>query len=1698
MLRHLSLLLALFIACIIAPATLAADYVWIEAETPTTTTPAGLKLEIGNDGAPQYLSGNWLHLFMDGATVDKTAPNGVVLSYQVNAPKAATYEIWARIGFQASRHDFDWHLDAQDWQTVKVGDPFMQLQQLQLWNDITWMHFGDQALTAGQHTFEFRIPKALDKGKTQDMQFACDCMCFSAGPFHPNDKYKPDDISWQTDADKAAGAKVFDITGPTGEAQAATPLSGAWQMARYDEATVHDPDGPIPAITDEDALAWKAINIPGGRDGQHPEWLYSHRYLLRTHINVPAALAGRSFVLHFPALNMLATVFVNGQACGFDNAPIAAWDCDITKAVKAGQSNEVVVGIKDWYYALPDLGAKEGGTLKYIPTDWVTRFGQGNYTYPVWNHDDSGILRVPSLLVGGAVYTADVFCKPSVANNTTHAPAHLTLEITLNNPSNQEHTVSVANFVAPFGGGAVEKTFAPQTVTIPAGVSKTVTLSEAWENPKLWWPDAPQQYHVTSTLSEGGKAIDARDTKFGFREWSWDGDNFRLNGVPFHGRADTDLVSPLSDANWLTKYRTHGQSMVRVWNEEPSVNDELDWYDAHGVNVRRTSIFDGEMVRYKLENTALWDHYRTQLATWIKGQRNHPSIFIWSVENEVTFINGHVCGQDQLTTDQHHKTAQAVTAADPTRPFMVDGGNALLDESFPVYGGHYMEPTFQSLPESAYDRAAFAHRQSWPITQHKPVLLGEAYYWNGNESADFATTGGESAFVGRAEAAPAIGLTGKMLSEGYRWNDVNFHFWGGGTSNLYYNSWQPTAVLCRQWDSAFAAGESVARTLKIFNDSHDPTPITLKWTLTFAGKQTASDTKIYTIAPGMSEQHKITLPMPTSATRLDGAWTLTLSRGGIEVYKDVKPIAVLPSNGLIVPTAGHVVVYTPRATSIAVFDPTGAVQSLLKSRGIAFAEITAIDQAPLTAKVLVVGANALTHEQSSSSALAAYAAPGRAVIVLEQENPLRFQALPGAMETSQDTGDIAFAQDLDNPIFAGLKQSDFFTWGDDAVVYRNAYRKPTSSGLSLVQCGWQLKDTALAEMTPGKGLLLLSQLTIGERLANNAGAQHLLLNSQTTVGEPLAANAVAQRLLLNMIGVGLAYKQTFRQVAAAAATNPVLGKTLDAIGVQYAKADSALAAIAKPGGIAVIDATPDNLAQLAANQAAVTAFTQAGGWIILNNVTPEGLASYNKLVGVEHIIRRFGQNATQAAWFGQKHIEKVTFAPQSNPLLAGLSPSNVVIDSGKQIFDFMAGQFPDEDGYSFVVDTSDVAPFATSPWYAYGNATNGFTQQDGFWPLIMNFQPKADGSPYQIPIKLARPETISKFSYAQDLNYWATTKISLLFDGVNKQSFDVKQNGDVQAFDINPPQKASDITLEIDAWAADPAKGANIGLDNIWLYAQRTADYNAKVKPMLNIGAMVEYPKGPGGIVLCNVKLKDTEGYPENVGKKQTIIATILKNLQAPFSGGKSIIAGAVNLSYSPLDISKQANQYKNDQGWFGDKQHTFADLPSGAQRLAGVSYNVYNLTTSPVPTIIMLGGDRVPGLADHVNGIPVGRKADALFFLQAARIDYPRNGDETKNNKYPEMADYVVHYADGTTVKVPVQLGNTIDDYHQATPNALPGAQIAWSKPYAAGGLSAVAYSQQWNNPHPDLVITSIDLVYGPERRGIPALLAITAATAQ
>ena len=161
---------------------------------------------------------------------------------------------------------------------------------------------------------------------------------------------------------------------------------------------------------------------------------------------------------------------------------------------------------------------------------------------------------------------------------------------------------------------------------------------------------------------------------------------------------------------------------------------------------------------------------------------------------------------------------------------------------------------------------------------------------------------------------------------------------------------------------------------------------------------------------------------------------LTLSAKGQEVFRDVKAISILPP------------VTKPGALGegrLFVYDPDGTVSAYLKTAGIGFTALAGLTPPPVAGKVWLIGRDAFKPAESTTNAFAAYADGGGRVIVLEQQNPLRFQGLnPAEAEAASNLGRTAFVEGSDSPILNRLQDKDFFTWEPGEIVYRNAYVKP--------------------------------------------------------------------------------------------------------------------------------------------------------------------------------------------------------------------------------------------------------------------------------------------------------------------------------------------------------------------------------------------------------------------------------------------------------------------------------------------------------------------------------------------------------------------------------------------------------------------------------------------------------------------------------
>ena len=135
------------------------------------------------------------------------------------------------------------------------------------------------------------------------------------------------------------------------------------------------------------------------------------------------------------------------------------------------------------------------------------------------------------------------------------------------------------------------------------------------------------------------------------------------------------------------------------------------------------------------------------------------------------------------------------------------------------------------------------------------------------------------------------------------------------------------------------------------------------------------------------------------------------------------------------------------------------------------------------------------------------------------------------------------------------------------------------------------------------------------------------------------------------------------------------------------------------------------------------------------------------------------------------------------------------------------------------------------------------------------------------------------------------------------------------------------------------------------------------------------------------------------------------------------------------------------------------------------------------------------------VNGIPVDYKADALFFLHTFHRVKEWKAESNKKEP-PAVFVYVVKYADGKTVEVPVRYERGVGHWISEQPTGVAEASVAWTAPLPKDSTkNAVVYQMMWKNPRPGETIKSIDLKFDDKvgnQYGIPIVLGITGGKAE
>ncbi|KMS53122.1 beta-galactosidase [Sphingobium cupriresistens LL01] len=403
--------------------------------------------------------------------------------------------------------------------------------------------------------------------------------------------------------------------------------------AKHHVRPAGNPGGDVPYVQAHfDDSAWTKVDLPHdwaiagpfikdgpyGGMGRLPSWGIG--WYRRT-LDIPARDKGKSIFLDVEGAMSYATVWLNGKLVGGWPYGYNSFRLDLTPYAVPGSRNQLAIRLDN-----PQASARwyPGGGLYrdiYLTTANKVHVGQ-------W---------------GGTVRTPQV----------SKAQATIDLSLTLDNDGDKVAQVEVATalYALDTNGkrtGRPVATIARQSASIAPGAKAVLNGSTILTNPRLWGPPPTQQpnrYIALSTVTQGGRTIDTYETRFGVRDIQFDPDKgVIVNGehIPLRGVNNHHDLGAIGAAfnrraaqRQLEILRDMGANAVRM-SHNPPAPELLELTDQMGFLVM-DEIFDSWEKKKTPHDFHLIfpDWHEADLRSMLRRDRNHPSIIMWSVGNEV-------------------------------------------------------------------------------------------------------------------------------------------------------------------------------------------------------------------------------------------------------------------------------------------------------------------------------------------------------------------------------------------------------------------------------------------------------------------------------------------------------------------------------------------------------------------------------------------------------------------------------------------------------------------------------------------------------------------------------------------------------------------------------------------------------------------------------------------------------------------------------------------------------------------------------------------------------------------------------------------------------------------------------------------------------------------------------------------------------
>jgi len=426
-------------------------------------------------------------------------------------------------------------------------------------------------------------------------------------------------------------------------------------------------------------------SLPGGT-GKLP-WRGVGWY--RKTFDLDAASAGDRVYFDFDGVMAFPKVYVNGQLAGEWDYGYISFRVDATPYVKFGEPNVIAVAVD----------TREHGSR------W----------YP-----GAGIYRKVRMAVTAPVHI-DHWGTFVTTPNVTDRRATVRVRTSVRNHTDAGTDVEAAVVVRDPGGRRVVS--AAKSHSLPGGATAELDQQMFVANPKRWDIGKPVLYTVETTLRAGGEVVGRDETTFGFRTFRFDanegfflnGRRVQLKGVNLHhDHGPLGGVFNLSAMKrQLEIMRDMGVNALRT-SHNPPAPEVLDLCDRMGIFVWDEAFDKWNATADNVGGPeAIKAHAGRQIGNLVKRDRNHPSVFVWSIGNEIR--NSPDNKGDGKSFDRLESMRKSVLRHDTTRPVAI-GCHIPETVEHPIY-----EPL--DMTGWNYTRRYARIREMYP---EKPILYSES------------------------------------------------------------------------------------------------------------------------------------------------------------------------------------------------------------------------------------------------------------------------------------------------------------------------------------------------------------------------------------------------------------------------------------------------------------------------------------------------------------------------------------------------------------------------------------------------------------------------------------------------------------------------------------------------------------------------------------------------------------------------------------------------------------------------------------------------------------------------------------------------------------------------------------------------------------------------------------------------------------